>query len=68
MSEINTFEPYVCKKKPIDELRDEVDKLKMELSHIKNYVKKIEARESVREDKEKALDAGYEKVKSGWWW
>ena len=58
------------KKKPIDELRYEVDKLKLELLHIKNYVKKIEARESVREDKEKALDAGYEKVSSsnGWFW
>jgi len=67
MSEINTFEPYV-RKKPIDDLRDEVDKLKLELSHIKNYVKKIEARESVREDKEKSMEAGYEKVSSGWWW
>ncbi len=57
------------KRKPIDDLRDEVDKLKLELCHIKNYVKKIEARESVREDKEKALDAAYEKVSGGgWWW
>jgi chaperonin cofactor prefoldin len=56
------------KRKPIDDLRDEVDKLKLELSHIKNYMKKLEARESVKEDKEKALDAGYEKVSSGWWW
>jgi len=56
------------KKKPIDELREEVDKLKLEMSHIKNYVKKIEARESVREDKEKAMEAGYEKVQKGWFW
>ena len=42
--------------------------LKVELIHIKNYMRKLEVRESIREDKEKELEKSYEKVdKAGWY-
>ena len=55
-------------RKPIEVLKHDLDELKMDMVHIKNYLKKLEARESVKEDKEKKLEASYEKVSKGWWW
>ena len=55
-------------RKPIEVLKHDLDELKMDMVHIKNYLKKLEARESVKEDKEKKLEASYEKVSKSWWW
>ena len=55
-------------RKPIEVLKADLDELKMDMVHIKNYLKKLEARESVKEDKQKQLEASYEKVSKGWFW
>ena len=55
-------------RKPIEVLKADLDELKMDMVHIKNYLKKLEARESVKEDKQKKLEASYEKVSKGWFW
>lgn len=53
-------------RKPIEVLKADLDELKMDMVHIKNYLRKLEARESAKEDK---LEASYEKVdKKGWFW
>ena len=55
-------------RKPIEVLKADLDELKMDMVHIKNYLRKLEARESVKEDKQKKLEASYEKVSKGWFW
>jgi len=66
----NQFSKKVLEgRKPIEVLKADLDELKMDMVHVKNYLKKLEARESVKEDKEKKLEASYEKVdKKGWFW
>ena len=53
-------------RKPIEQIKDELTELKVELIHIKNYMRKLEAREQVKEEKEKQRDAEYETVSKGW--
>lgn len=65
----NQFSKKVLEgRKPIEVLKADLDELKMDMVHIKNYLRKLEARESVKEEKEKKLEASYEKVSKGWWW
>tara|TARA_Y100000592_G_scaffold86232_1_gene139294 strand:+ start:282 stop:551 length:270 start_codon:yes stop_codon:yes gene_type:complete len=66
----NPFSQKVLEgRKPIEVLKHDLDEIKLEMVHIKSYLKKLEARESVKEDKEKKLEASYEKVeKKGWLW
>ena len=54
--------------KPIDLLRKDMKELKMELTHIKNYIRKLEIREALKEEKEKQTEAEYQHVKKGWIW
>lgn len=62
----NQFSKKVLEgRKPIEVLKADLDELKMDMVHIKNYLRKLEARESVKEEK---LEASYEKVSKGWWW
>ena len=69
MSEVNPFpKSPIEQKKPIDLLRDDIAELKTELNHIKTYLRKLEARESIKEDNEKKIEAEYQKVDKGWWW
>ena len=68
MSE-NQFSKKVLEgRKPIEVLKQDLDELKLDMVHIKNYLRKLEARESVKEDKEKKLEASYEKVSKSWFW
>ena len=68
-------------RKPIEELRDEIAELKVEMIHIKNYIRKLEIREQIKEeeqakqtepvDKYEILDNNREPKKSetnGWFW
>ena len=68
-------------RKPIEQLRDEIAELKVEMIHIKNYIRKLEIREQIKEeeqakqtepvDKYEILDNNREPKKSetnGWWW
>ena len=54
--------------KPIDLLRQDILELKTELNHIKNYVRKLEIREALKEEKERQNEAEYQHVKKGWIW
>lgn len=65
----NQFSKKVLEgRKPIEVLKADLDELKMDMVHIKNYLRKLEARESVKEEKEKKLEASYEKVSKSWFW
>lgn len=71
MAEVNPLSKSMCEvehKKPIDVLREDMAELKSELYHIKTYLRKLEARESLKEDNEKKIEAEYQKVEKGWWW
>tara|TARA_R110000765_G_scaffold4869_2_gene15297 strand:- start:690 stop:971 length:282 start_codon:yes stop_codon:yes gene_type:complete len=68
----NQFSRHVIKdldntldgRKPIEQIKDEISELKVELIHIKNYLRKLEARESLQDDK----DSEYQEItKNGWW-
>ena len=56
-------------RKPIEQIRDEISQLKVEMIHIKNYLRKLEAREQIKEEEEKKVEEEYVKPeKSGWLW
>ena len=68
----NAFSQHVIKdldktlngRKPIEQIKDDISELKVELIHIKNYLRKLEARESLLDEK----DSEYEEItKSSWW-
>ena len=71
---VNVFEPYT-KNKPIEEVRETLESLvidikgmKTELTRMKEYVRKLEVREQLKEEKEKQVEAEYEKPSPGWFW
>jgi len=39
-------------RKPIEQLRDEISELKVEMIHIKNYLRKLEIREQIKEQEQ----------------
>jgi len=44
-------------RKPIEAIRDDINELKVELIHIKNYLRKLEIREEIKEQEQsKAFD------------
>ena len=65
-------------RKPIEALRDEISELKSEMIHIKNYLRKLEIREQIKEEEEsKAKDDKYvimdnnreeKQNQRGWFW
>lgn len=55
-------------RKPIEAIRDDINELKVELIHIKNYLRKLEIREQIKEDEEKETEAEYVKPEKGWFW
>ena len=76
----NPFSRHVIKdldnqletRRPIEVIKDEITELKVELIHIKNYLRKLEARESIKDDKDKELEQSYEESyeqvpRKGWW-
>ena len=72
MGDVNVFEPYV-KNKPIDEIKDTLESLvtdikgmKNEITRIKEYVRKLEVREQLKDEKEKQVEAEYVKPSSSW--
>jgi len=65
-------------RKPIETIKDDIQELKVDIMHIKNYIRKLEIREEIKEqekskpsDKYEILDNNREIKKSetnGWWW
>jgi len=55
-------------RKPIEQIKDDIAELKADMVHIKNYLRKLEIREELKEEEEAKREAEYEKVgKSSWW-
>jgi len=55
-------------RKPIEQIKDDITELKADMVHIKNYLRKLEIREELKEEEEAKNEAEYEKVgKSSWW-
>jgi predicted transcriptional regulator len=66
---MNDMDKRLEGRKPIEAIRDEIASLKVEMIHIKNYLRKLEARETIKEEEEKKLDEEYVKPeKTGWLW
>ena len=60
-------------RKPIEAIKDDISELKVELIHIKNYLRKLEIREEIKEQEAAKQDAedeqSFEKVEqSSWFW
>lgn len=83
MSSDNPFSRSVIKdldnkletRKPIETIKDDIAELKVELIHIKNYLRKLEIREEIKEQeasKEAAesdkQEQSFEKVVKDSWW
>jgi hypothetical protein len=55
-------------RKPIEQIKDDIAELKAEMVHIKNYLRKLELREEIKEEEDKKKEDEYEKVtKTSWW-
>lgn len=72
-SPINVFEPYVSDEKPVvaikrmlEEIREDMNDMKSEMTHIKQYIRKAEIKQQIQEEKDKQQEAEY--VKTGWIW
>ncbi len=63
---ISDFDKSLNRRKPIEEIRDELSSLKVEMIHIKNYLRKLEARETLKEEEQKKEDETYVKPEKGW--
>jgi len=76
MSQDNAFTRHVIAdmdrklegRKPIEQIKDDIAELKSEMVHIKNYLRKLEIREQLKEEEDKKKEAEYEKVNKGSWW
>jgi len=76
MSQDNTFTRHVIAdmdrklegRKPIEQIKDDIAELKSDMVHIKNYLRKLEIREQLKEEEDKKKEAEYEKVNKGSWW
>ena len=69
---INVFEPYT-KNKPIEEVRETLESLvidikwiKTEMTRMKEYVRKLEIREQLKEEKQQQVEAEYVKPSGSW--
>ncbi len=76
MSQDNPFTRHVIAdmdkklegRKPIEQIKDDIAELKADMVHIKNYLRKLEVREQLKEEEEKKKEDEYEKVNKGSWW
>ncbi len=76
MSSDNSFSRSVIKdldnkletRKPIETIKDDIAELKVELIHIKNYLRKLEIREEIKEQEASKEEQSFEKVEQSSWW
>ena len=62
---IQDVDKMISNRKPIEQIRDDIAELKADMIHIKNYIRKLEIREELKEEEENKKDNEY--VKKGWW-
>ena len=72
MDNIDNKKCNVFDKKPIDEVLEtledlsaDIQNIKSDINHIKNYMKKTVVAKQLKEEKK---DAEYIKEEKGWWW
>ena len=70
MSDSNPFQ-----KKPIDEVNEllhivksDVQEIKNDINHIKQYIRKLEIRKEIEEQESIQQENEYVIEKKGWWW
>jgi len=47
-------------RKPIETIKDDIQELKVDIMHIKNYIRKLEIREEIKEQEGKKQEDKYE--------
>ena len=62
---IQDVDKMISNRKPIEQIRDDIAELKADMIHIKNYIRKLEIREEIKEEEENKKDSEY--VRKGWW-
>jgi len=62
---IEDVDKIIGTRKPIEQIRDDIAELKADMIHIKNYIRKLEIREELKEEEENKKDSEY--VRKGWW-
>ena len=62
---IEDVDKIIGTRKPIEQIRDDIAELKADMIHIKNYIRKLEIREEIKEEEENKKDSEY--VRKGWW-
>lgn len=50
----------------LKELKKEIHGLKIEIHHIKEYIRKETIRQQLRDEKTDSIDKSFEKVSTGW--
>lgn len=70
----NPIEPYVFKKKPIEEIRDmldemrnDMDDMKKDISHIRDYIKKDMIKKQIESEELMKAENEYVHQSKGWW-
>ena len=70
---VNVFEPYVAKK-PIEEIRellsdirDDMDDMKKDISHIRDYIKKDMIKKQIEEEKTIKSENEFVHEQKSWW-
>ena len=63
MADRNTF----SKEKPIEDVKQSIKAIETDIKFIKEYIRKIEIRKQLEEQKQKEVEAEYVKPTSGWW-
>ena len=60
--------PVETIKQLIESVHDDVQEIKKDLVHIKEYIRKIEIRKQIEEEEIKKQESEYVIEKKGWWW
>jgi len=50
----------------LKELKKEMHNLKIEIHHVKEYIRKESIRQQLRDEKTDSIDKSFEKVSTGW--
>ena len=50
----------------LKELKKEIHNLKIEIHHVKEYIRKESIRQQLRDEKTDQIDKSFEKVSTGW--
>lgn len=64
MADRNTF----SKEKPIEDVKQSIKAIETDIKFIKEYIRKIEIRKQLEEDKQKQIEDEYVKPTTGWFW